>query len=55
MGRRWGTELMEGILSVLHGPADGGQRGGLSPLRQARCGLQALLALQASLVLQVCT
>ena len=46
-------ELVEGILPLLHGPGDGGERGELRPLRQARCGVQALLALQASLVLRV--
>ena len=43
---------MEGILLLLHGPGDGGERGELRLLRQARCGVQALLALQASLVLR---
>ena len=52
LGRRGATELMEGILSLLHSPGDGGERGELRPLRQARYGVQALLALQASLVLR---
>jgi len=47
-----GQELVEGILLLLHGPGDGGERGELRLLRQARCGVQALLALQASLVLR---
>ena len=45
---------MEGILPLLHVPGDGRERGELRPLRQARCGLQALLALQASLLLRGC-
>ena len=54
--RGWegGAELVEGILPLLHGPGDGGERGVLRPMRQARCGVQALLALQASLVLRGC-
>ena len=43
-----------GILPLLHGPGNGRQRGELLPLRQARCGVQALLALQASLILRGC-
>ena len=43
-----------GILPLLHGPGDGGQRGELRPVWQARCGVQALLALQASLLLRCC-
>jgi len=45
---------VEGILPLLHGPGDGGQRGELRPLRQAGSGVQALLALQASLLLRGC-
>ena len=45
---------MQGILPLLHAPGDGGQRGELLPLRQARCGVQALLALQARLLLRGC-
>jgi len=45
---------VEGILPLLHGPGDGGQRGEMRPLRQARCGVQTLLALQASLLLRGC-
>jgi hypothetical protein len=36
---------------LLHGPGDGDEPGQLRPLRKARCGVQALLALQASLLL----
>ena len=54
--RGWegGTELVEGILPLLHAPSDGGDRGELRPLRQASCGVQALLGLQASLLLRGC-
>ena len=54
--RSWegGTGLVEGFVPLLHGPSDGGQRGELRPLRQARCGVQALLTLQASLLLRGC-
>jgi hypothetical protein len=45
---------VSGILPLLHGPGDGGKRGHLRPLREARCGVQALLALQASLLLRGC-
>jgi len=43
---------VEGILPLLHGPGDGGERGELRPLQQRGCGVQALLALQASLLLR---
>ena len=45
---------MEGILPLLHGPGDGKQGGKLRLLRQARCGIQALLGLQAILLLRGC-
>jgi len=48
------AELVEGILPLLHGSGDGGERGELRPMRQARCGVQALLALQASMLLRGC-
>ena len=48
------TELVEGILLSLHGPGDGGQHRKLRSLPQARCGVQVLLGLQASLVLRGC-
>jgi hypothetical protein len=43
-------------LPSLHSSGDGGQRGELRPLRQARCGagVQALLGLQARLLLRGC-
>ena len=45
---------MKRILPLLHHPCDGIEHGELRPLRQARCGVQALLGLQASLVLRDC-
>jgi len=48
------TGLVEGIFPLLYGPCDAGKRGELRPLRQARCGVQALLALQARLLLRGC-
>ena len=43
---------MEEILPLLYSPGDGGKGGELRSLRQARCGVEALLALQASLLLR---
>ena len=54
IGWEGGPELVEGILPSLHGPGDGGQRRKLRSMRQGRCGVQALLSLQASLVLRGC-
>ena len=48
------TERVEGILPLLYGPGDGGKRGELRSMRQARYGFQALLGLQASLLLWGC-
>ena len=50
-GEEGGSEL---ILLLLYTPDDGGERGELRSLRQARSWVQALLALQASLVLRGC-
>ena len=49
---RAGRLVWSGGKDFKNGPCDGGQRGVLRPLRQTGRGFQALLALQASLLLR---